>query len=222
VKHEEMKSMDVDNLGALRARFDLLDIRCACSGGGRVHVVTCPRAAGIHGRMPAILAPADYARWLSTEPDPHELMRPFPAALMRMWPISTVSTSPRTTIQLSSRSSRRPMPPRRRQLRHESAFFPPRLDLLLVLHDRLGLRLAQHLRVVEALDKCVEVGPLEAASSWNFAAISIRAARALGSVAAFAASSNRAASLRRSPVRSAIAPPRTTHTAMELTRTASV
>jgi len=36
-----------------------------------------------------ILAPADYVRWLSEEPDPHELMRPFPAEPMRMWPIST-------------------------------------------------------------------------------------------------------------------------------------
>ena len=29
--------------------------------------------------MPLILAPGDYVRWLSDEPDPHELMRPFPA-----------------------------------------------------------------------------------------------------------------------------------------------
>ena len=35
--------------------------------------------AEIHDRMPLILAPGDYARWLSDEPDPHELMRPFPA-----------------------------------------------------------------------------------------------------------------------------------------------
>jgi putative SOS response-associated peptidase YedK len=39
--------------------------------------------------MLAILAPTDYARWLTDEPDPRELMRPFPADLMRMWPIST-------------------------------------------------------------------------------------------------------------------------------------
>ena len=36
----------------------------------------------IHDRMPVILAPADYARWLSEEPDPRDLMRPFPAKLM--------------------------------------------------------------------------------------------------------------------------------------------
>ena len=47
--------------------------------------------AGIHDRMPVILARDDCARWLGEEPDPHELMRPFPAGLMRMWPISRSS-----------------------------------------------------------------------------------------------------------------------------------
>src|SRR5260370_20148157 len=41
--------------------------------------------AEIHDRMPIILAPSDYARWLGEAPDPRDLMRP----LMRMWPIST-------------------------------------------------------------------------------------------------------------------------------------
>jgi len=50
--------------------------------------------AEIHDRMPLILAPGDYARWLSDEPDPHELMRPFPAGSMRMWPISTRANKP--------------------------------------------------------------------------------------------------------------------------------
>ncbi|HKD38586.1 MAG TPA: SOS response-associated peptidase family protein, partial [Pirellulales bacterium] len=50
--------------------------------------------AEIHDRMPVILAPADYARWLSEEPDPRDLMRPFPADLMRMWPISTRVNKP--------------------------------------------------------------------------------------------------------------------------------
>jgi putative SOS response-associated peptidase YedK len=35
--------------------------------------------AEIHDRMPVILAPGDYARWLSDEPDPCDLMCPFPA-----------------------------------------------------------------------------------------------------------------------------------------------
>ena len=50
--------------------------------------------AGIHDRMPLILAPGDYVRWLNDEPDPHELMRPFPAEPMRMWPISTRVNKP--------------------------------------------------------------------------------------------------------------------------------
>jgi putative SOS response-associated peptidase YedK len=50
--------------------------------------------AEIHNRMPLILAPTDYLRWLSDEPDPHELMWPFPAAPMRMWPISTRVNKP--------------------------------------------------------------------------------------------------------------------------------
>jgi putative SOS response-associated peptidase YedK len=50
--------------------------------------------ADIHDRMPVILAPGDYARWLGEEPDPRDLMRPFPAGLMRMWPISTRVNKP--------------------------------------------------------------------------------------------------------------------------------
>jgi putative SOS response-associated peptidase YedK len=50
--------------------------------------------AEIYDRMPLILAPADYVRWLSDEPDPRDLMRPFPAEPMRMWPISTRVNKP--------------------------------------------------------------------------------------------------------------------------------
>ena len=50
--------------------------------------------AQIHDRMPAILSPANYTRWLSDEPDPRELMRLYPAELMRMWPISTRVNKP--------------------------------------------------------------------------------------------------------------------------------
>ena len=45
-------------------------------------IITTPAnelVAEIHDRMPLILAPADYVRWLSDEPDPRDLMRPFPA-----------------------------------------------------------------------------------------------------------------------------------------------
>ena len=59
--------------------------------------------AEIHDRMPLILAPTDYTRWLSEEPDPGDLMRPFPAEPMRMWPISMRVNNRRTT-PLSNRS----------------------------------------------------------------------------------------------------------------------
>jgi len=39
--------------------------------------------------MPVILAPADYECWLSDEPDPRALLKPFPAEPMRLWPVST-------------------------------------------------------------------------------------------------------------------------------------
>jgi putative SOS response-associated peptidase YedK len=48
----------------------------------------------IHDRMPLILAPGDYARWLTDEPDPHDLMRPYASEPMRMWPISTRVNKP--------------------------------------------------------------------------------------------------------------------------------
>jgi putative SOS response-associated peptidase YedK len=50
--------------------------------------------AEIHDRMPLILGPADYGRWLSDEPAPQDLLRPYPAAPMRMWPISTRVNKP--------------------------------------------------------------------------------------------------------------------------------
>jgi putative SOS response-associated peptidase YedK len=51
--------------------------------------------AEIHDRMPLILAPPDDIRWLSDEPDPRDLMRPFPAEPRRMWPISTKVNKPK-------------------------------------------------------------------------------------------------------------------------------
>ncbi|WP_087001659.1 SOS response-associated peptidase [Rhizobium sullae] len=61
-------------------------------------VITCPAneiMAAIHDRMPVILHPEEYERWLSPEPDPHELMRPFPSELMTMWPIGKAVGSPK-------------------------------------------------------------------------------------------------------------------------------
>ena len=51
--------------------------------------------SAIHDRMPVILAPEDYTRWLSTlEPDPRDLLAPYPAQPMTMWPISTRVNKP--------------------------------------------------------------------------------------------------------------------------------
>jgi len=55
-------------------------------------VITCPAndlMAHIHDRMPVIIPPGAYDRWLANiEPDPRDLLVPFPPELMRMWPIS--------------------------------------------------------------------------------------------------------------------------------------
>jgi putative SOS response-associated peptidase YedK len=51
--------------------------------------------AQIHDRMPAILRPEDYDRWLSDEPDPRELLKTFPAEPMMMWPVSTRVNTPK-------------------------------------------------------------------------------------------------------------------------------
>ena len=50
--------------------------------------------AEIHDRMPVILSPAHYERWLGEEPDPNDLLRSFPAEGMKMWPISTRVNKP--------------------------------------------------------------------------------------------------------------------------------
>jgi putative SOS response-associated peptidase YedK len=51
--------------------------------------------AGALGRVVAdhIAAPV-YGRWLSEEPDAHELMKSFPAEAIRMWPVSTRVNKP--------------------------------------------------------------------------------------------------------------------------------
>jgi hypothetical protein len=50
--------------------------------------------AKIHNRMPAILKPESYDRWLSVEPDPHDLLITYPSEPMSMWPISTRVNKP--------------------------------------------------------------------------------------------------------------------------------
>jgi putative SOS response-associated peptidase YedK len=58
-------------------------------------ITTMPNevCAPIHDRMPVILPPENYARWLGEEPtDPPHLMamlKPYPAAAMEAYPVST-------------------------------------------------------------------------------------------------------------------------------------
>jgi putative SOS response-associated peptidase YedK len=49
----------------------------------------------IHDRMPVIIPPDAYDRWLANiEPDPRDLLVPFSSELMTMWPISTRVNKP--------------------------------------------------------------------------------------------------------------------------------
>lgn len=49
----------------------------------------------IHDRMPVILPPETYDRWLTNiEPDPRDLLVPYPSEPMTMWPISTRVNKP--------------------------------------------------------------------------------------------------------------------------------
>jgi putative SOS response-associated peptidase YedK len=61
-------------------------------------IVTCPAnelVSEIHDRMPVIIAPDDYLRWISPEEkDPRDLLKPYPAELLKMWPISTRVNKP--------------------------------------------------------------------------------------------------------------------------------
>ena len=51
--------------------------------------------AGIHDRMPVILGPEHFDRWLTPiEPDPRDLLVPFPDAPMTLWPISVRVNAP--------------------------------------------------------------------------------------------------------------------------------
>ena len=71
-------------------------------GSGDVRMETCAIVttgpneimAPVHDRMPVILAPADYARWLDpATPAPHDLVKPFPAEEMLVYPVSQRANS---------------------------------------------------------------------------------------------------------------------------------
>src|SRR5262245_17975205 len=49
----------------------------------------------LHDRMPVVVPPAAYDRWLSAvEPDPRDLLVPCPSELMTMWPVSLAVNKP--------------------------------------------------------------------------------------------------------------------------------
>jgi putative SOS response-associated peptidase YedK len=61
-------------------------------------IITVPSnemVARIHDRMPAILRPEGYERWLGLDPDQHDLLITYPSEPMKMWPISKRVNSPR-------------------------------------------------------------------------------------------------------------------------------
>ncbi|MBB4250836.1 SOS response-associated peptidase [Rhizobium sp. BK008] len=63
-------------------------------------VVTCASnemMATISGRMPVILRQNNYDRWLSPDPDPADLMKPYAAEPMTMWPVGMSVNSPKNT-----------------------------------------------------------------------------------------------------------------------------
>jgi len=60
-------------------------------------IITVPSnglLAQIHNRMPAILEPRSYERWLGLVPNPHDLLITYPPDPMTMWPISTRVNKP--------------------------------------------------------------------------------------------------------------------------------
>ncbi len=61
-------------------------------------IITCEpneMMATLHDRMPVLLHPEDYERWISSAEDPRDLMKPFPAELMSMWKIGRNVGSPK-------------------------------------------------------------------------------------------------------------------------------
>lgn len=57
-----------------------------------------PLVAPIHARMPAIVAPADFGRWLdpslSDVEELHSIVQPYPERLMQAYPVRALVTSP--------------------------------------------------------------------------------------------------------------------------------
>jgi putative SOS response-associated peptidase YedK len=61
-----------------------------------------PLVNGIHDRMPVILMPDDYDRWLDRDTsveEARELLKPFPDELMQAYPVSRVVNSPKNDTE---------------------------------------------------------------------------------------------------------------------------
>jgi hypothetical protein len=85
----------VHRLEVLVDTLDALDERARVRTFTIITVPSNELIVRIHDRMPAILRPADYERWLGSEPDPHDLLITFPSEPMKMWPISKRVNNPR-------------------------------------------------------------------------------------------------------------------------------
>ena len=75
--------------------------RCPQPGGAVLRsctIITCPPnelVAPVHDRMPVILAPEDYARWLDpAQADGRTLLKPYPAAELEAFAVSPRVNSP--------------------------------------------------------------------------------------------------------------------------------
>ena len=61
-------------------------------------IITCPPnrvAADIHNRMPVIVDPADFGRWLNASDPAADLLRPYPANDITAYPVSTAVNTPK-------------------------------------------------------------------------------------------------------------------------------
>ncbi len=61
-------------------------------------IITCPPndvAGAIHNRMPVIIDPSDFGRWLTAAEPPADLLRPYPPADMTAYPVSKAVNSPK-------------------------------------------------------------------------------------------------------------------------------
>ena len=63
-------------------------------------ILTCApngMCAEVHDRMPVILVPKDWPKWLSTLGGRMKLLKSFPAVQMEMWAVSKAVGSPKNT-----------------------------------------------------------------------------------------------------------------------------